>query len=227
MNDFDFLVLVVYLICITYAIYKVINSFNDEFTIELDQGYLNQQLKEQNLSGSVDIKFKFEKRYEFDALKKLSISVSNKSQDYAMYVDWDHSSLTDLDDRSRRVTRLAPGSTLDLFQTQVFSVVAPGRTLKEDITAEDVLKRKGDSGSFEISTVLINLSEPSSKAPDKTKQRYQDFMERKRTLEFFLELVMRLVSPDSDFGIHRTHIRCKFIIKKLHWTAGLPWNPKN
>ncbi len=45
-----------------------------------------------------------------------------------------------------------PGTTLDLFQDQVFSTVAPKTTLKETITAEDILQRKGDRKGDKLDT---------------------------------------------------------------------------
>jgi hypothetical protein len=229
MNELNYLLLTIYFLCVTLVLLQIANSFNDEFSIRLDQKDLDQQLDDYKLKDAVEVKFKFDNRYEFHKLDKLAITVSNKSAKFPIYVDWDHSSLTDLDGRSRRVTRLVPGNTLDLLQTQVFSVIAPTRSLQEAIVAEDMLARKGDNGEVAIGDkkTLIDMQKPDEKkAPEPKKKRYRDFMDGKIDYEFYLDLVMRLVYSDEEPGGFRTRLRCKFIIKKLDWTAGLPWNPK-
>ena len=217
MNNSDPIIIVAYLLCIAYFLYRIIDAFNDEFSIKLNDDALKKQLTEKNIQDVVVISFAFSKRYEFDKIKQLAISINNKSDNYSLYVDWDCSAFTDLGGRSRRVTRLMPGTTLDLFQNQVFSTVAPKTTLKEAITAEDLLKRKGDSGEFEISKPLID--------PGALKKNDR-FMKRYIELGFSLEIALRLVGPDRTLGGDRIHLLCNFIITKLPWTAGLPWNPK-
>ena len=73
---------------------------------------------------------------------------------------------------------------------------------------------------------IIDMKEPDKKAPEAKKIRYRDFMSGKIKYEFYLDLVMRLVTSSDDPGGFRTRLRCKFIISKLDWQAGLPWNPK-
>ena len=228
MSDINYILLTVYFLCVTYVLLQIINSFNDEFSIRLDQSDLDQQLEDYKLKDTIEVKFKFDIRYEFHKLDQLAITVSNKSKEFPVYVDWDYSSLTDLDGRSRRVTRIVPGNTLDLLQNQVFSVIAPTRSLQEKIVAEDMLVRKGDDGVVTIGEgkTIIDMKEPDKKAPEAKKIRYRDFMSGKIKYEFYLDLVMRLVTSSDDPGGFRTRLRCKFIISKLDWQAGLPWNPK-
>ncbi len=228
MSEINYVLLAVYFLCVTYVLLKIANSFNDEFTIRLDQANLDQQIENFKLKDTIEVKFKFDSRYEFHKLDKLAITVGNKSSEFPVYVDWDQSSLTDLDGRSRRVTRLVPGNTLDLFQNQVFSVVAPSRSLQEGIVAEDMLARKGDDGVVAIGEgkTIIDMKEPDKKAPDAKKKRYREFMDSKINYEFYLDLVMRIVTSSEEPGGFRTSLRCKFIMGKLDWQAGLPWNPK-
>lgn len=227
------IIFTIYLLCIGYFLYRIVKAFNDEYTIRLDENRLKQQLENLSLQGILGVSFKFEKRYEFDKLKQLAIIISNHSDSHSIYVDWDYCALTDFEGRSRRVTRLMPGSTLDLFQEQVFSPIAPNTTLKETITAEDVLKRKDTDTKLpvalelEVAKVLVDipaLNHP--KGPDANKRRYARFMQQKQDLEFFLELALRLVGPVRTLGGDRVHILCRFALTKLPWTAGLPWNPK-
>lgn len=246
MNPADPIILVAYLLCIAYFLLKIVDSFNDEFTIKADEDAIKQQLTGAGLQDVIGISFRFDRRYEFSALKQLSINISNKSGDapaekdkvtkYALYIDWDCSTLTDLEKRSRRVTRIIPGTTLDLFQSQAFSTVAPNTTLKETITAEDLLQRKGERKSdkldvasplnleVEITKPLIDLK-PARPAGD-LKKKLEKFKKQEVTLDFSLELACRVASPSHSLGGDRVYILCPFILTKLPWTSGLPWNPK-
>ncbi len=224
MTSFDFLLLTVYFLCVTSVLTRVINSFNDEFFIIVDQDELKKQLEGVKLDDRVDISFRFKGRYEFHTLKEFGINVKNKSPDHPLYVDWNASSVTDLDGKARRVTRLIPGNSIDLFQQQALSPVAANNTLKENIVAEDMLKRKGDDGPLEIEKPLLDLSKP--KKPGDALNRYFEFMSLKSRLKFSLNLMLRVVNdgtPSTGYGIP---IRCDFSLQKLHWYAGLPWNPK-
>ncbi len=226
MTEIDYVLLTIYLLCVTFVIYQIVNSFNDEFSIQLDKDDLDQQLQALHLQDTVGVSFKFDTHYEFKSLKDLAISINNKSEDHPIYIDWDYCSITDLDGRSRRVTRLPPGSTLDLFQSQVFSVIAPGKTLKEKIASEDTLVRKGDSGVLDTDKTIVDLTEPNKKAPDATKKRYKNFMASKEELKFSLYLAMRIAGSNTSLTGDRTRIICTLVITKLDWSAGLPWNPR-
>lgn len=218
MNFTDPIILTAYLLCISYCIYRIINAFNDEFTIRLDDEALNNQLAEQGLQDIIGISFSFDKQYEFDKLTKLKINISNKSSDYSVYVDWDYSAFTDLEGRARRVARLAPGTTLDLFQNQVFSTIAPNMTLKEEITAEDLLQRKdAPAQDFKAEKPLID--------PDKLKKNGK-FMKRYADLELRLGLAFRVTGTAQTFSGDRAYVLCKLILRKLPWQAGLPWTPR-
>lgn len=233
MNLLDPILLTVYLVCIAVALFQIARSFNDEYTVKLDEGSLKVQLETQNLQDAIGISCSFEKRYEFgdnDKLKQFGINISNKSKTHSIYVDWDYCALTDLAGRSRRVTRLVPGGTLDLFQAQVFSSIAPETTLKETITAEDILKRNESKDSpvalkIEVDKPLLDII-GLSKGKDPEKRRYKRFYERVDSLEFFLELVFRFVGPGTLGDGDRAQIRCRFVVEKLPWKAGLPWNPR-
>jgi hypothetical protein len=228
------LVLITYIVCITAAISRIINSFNDEYAVRLDEAALKQNLADQKLEDMLGIGFGFDKRYEFgqdDKLRKFGITITNKSSTHSIYVDWDYCTMTDLGNRARRVTRLMPGTTLDLFQSQAFSAIAPETTLKETITAEDVLKRKEPKDdkipvALEMDTdkPLLNF-EGLLKGKDPEKKKYTRFVATVQNLEFFLDLAVRIVGPARSSDDHAL-IRCKFILQKLPWQAGLPWNPR-
>lgn len=224
MNATDPILLVTYLLFIAYFLYRMVQAFNDEYSVRVDQAMLKHQLEAHKLQDIVNIGFGFAGKYEFNKLKQFSVSITNKSPNMPIYVDWDYCTMTDFSGRSRRVTRLVPGRTIDLSQEQVFSTIAPNTTLKEFITAEDVLKR-GEGAKDKSAPVAleIEVAQPlvdPSKVDAKRKTR---FMRGKQHLEFFLELALR--HPDSPWDAERSRILCKFMLTKLPWTAGLPWAP--
>lgn len=224
MNNTDLLLLTIYILCVTYVLYQIINSFNDEFTIVLEKKDLDEQLEDLKLNDRVEVSFKFDKRYEFDKLKEFGVNIKNKSKEHPVFVDWNMSSVTDLDGKARRVTRLIAGNSLDLFQEQALSPVPPGTTMKEKVVAEDMLARKGDDGPMEVSKTLVDLSKP--KKPGDPLKRYLDFVAMQRTLEISLSLMVRFVGDGSPATGYPIPINCKFTLRKLDWKAGLPWNPK-
>ena len=224
MNNTDLLLLTIYILCVTYVLYQIINSFNDEFTIVLEKKDLDEQLEDLKLNDRVEVSFKFDKRYEFDKLKEFGVNIKNKSKEHPVFVDWNMSSVTDLDGKARRVTRLIAGNSLDLFQEQALSPVPPGTIMKEKVVAEDMLARKGDDGPMEVSKTLVDLTKP--KKPGDPLKRYLDFVAMQRTLEISLSLMVRFVGDGSPATGYPIPINCKFTLTKLDWKAGLPWNPK-
>ena len=236
MNSVDAIILTAYLLCLAYFLNKIKDAFNDEYVIKVNEDLIKQHLTEHELQDLLEIKFKFEKRYQYRDLKQVGVNLTNKSKDYPIYIDWDYCSFNDLEKRSRRVTRLTPGSTIDLSNEQVLSTIAPDTTLKETITAEDTLQRKAerkdkkpDTASptnleLEIAKPLIDLK--PEKPSDDLKKRLGKFASGAIDLEFFVELAFRLARADPTFSGDRVHIRCQFILTKLPWQAGLPWNPK-
>ncbi len=229
----DLITLLIYIVCIITVLNQIKESFNDEYTVTLDKDVLKEQLETYNLQDIVDVSFGFDKRYEFgksDKLKQIGVTVKNKSKTHSVYVDWDQCAVTDLQGRSRRVTRLMPGTTLDLFQSQVFSTIAPETTLKEKVTAEDVLKRQEakDNASvaleMDVAEPLINF-EAFGKEKD-NKKKYTRFLAHLETLDFSLTLALRLAGYTLANGKDFATVRCRFILTKLPWQAGLPWNPK-
>ncbi len=225
MTNFDLFLLTIYFLCVTYVLYQIINSFNDECIVWHEKDQLTKLLQDLKLDDRIDISFKFDGRYEFHKFESIVVIVKNKSNEYPIYLDWGSSSITDFDNNSRRLTRLVPGNALDLFQEQALSPIAPGTTSKEKVVAEDMLTRKGDDGPLEPGKPLQDLSKP--KKPGDALNRYNAFMGLEETLKFSMSLMLRIVNegtPNTGYGIP---IKCEFSIKKLHWTAGLPWNPRD
>lgn len=231
----DLIILITYVACIAAAMARIINSFNDEYTVKLDGNALKEQLQVLELQDFVDISFGFDKRYEYgknDKLNKLGITVKNKAAGHSVYVDWDYCILTDLQGKARRVIRLVPGNSLDLSQLQVFSVATPETSLKESLTAEDCLKREeakkdGPPVAFElqVNKPLLDFESLKKAKDDGTKKKMTRFLATQTTLSFSLDVAVRIVGP-ARAASDRALIRCRFIIQKLPWQAGLPWNPR-
>lgn len=236
MNNLNLLILAIYIICVAYVIYQAMSSLDNKLTIQVNEALLKQELKSKNIQDLVIINFGFARRYQLDDLKQLLVIVINISEQHAIYIDWDHCSITDLGGRSRRVIRLLPDMNFDLSQPQIFSVVAPKQILKESLTAEDSLKRKPETGNLEIFTFLVNVSRLEKGSPADQK-RYADFIALKTSLSFSVRLALRWsdyalfckadqlrATPDKSPPDNRVYVNCVFEIKKVPWTDALPWN---
>lgn len=245
----DLLFLTIYLAVLALFLFRIVEAFNDEYLIDKKtaENSVKTNLEQQKLQHLFEVGFEFEKRYEFakkNTLKQFGIKITNKSgseaqpQRYAIYVDWDRCTLTDLENRARRVIRYSPGKSIDLSQGQTSSTISAGTVLKEAITAEDVLTRKGERKddklptesplnlAVEITKPLIDLTPEKPSAS--LKQKLKRFKSRKpdSDLSFSLDLALRVVGPDTPEGGKSYRIPCQFMLKKLSWKVGLPWNPK-
>ena len=101
----------------------MVESIDDRIKFEFKKGSVDDQLKEQNLQDQIGISFKFDNSHSLGNpdkdLKELSISIENKSENIAIYVDWDNSSLVvEHSKQSRRVIRKSPDLTRDLAVPQ-------------------------------------------------------------------------------------------------------------
>ena len=223
----------IYILVVYWTINRMIESIDDIVKVDFQKGAIDDQLKEQNLQDTVGISFKTN-TYGLDKveddLKELSMSIENKSESIAIYVDWDNSSfVVEHTQQSRRVIRKSPDLTRDLAISQVPTIIAPKKTISENVTAEDVFQRDKDSGIYKPASPLINIA--AIKKDDKKKKLYKDFIDGKKDLEFSLQLVLRISEMRVGIapGINVppvSIINCPFTIKKLPWTYALPWNKK-
>jgi hypothetical protein len=232
-SDQNLIVFTVYILGVYYTFNRMIESIDDMVMLNFDKGSVDNQLKEQNLQDQVGISFKtntYSLEKLKDDLKELSISIENKSDSLAVYVDWDNSSwVVEHSKQSRRVIRKSPDLIRDLAMPQVPSIIAPKKTISETITAEDVLKRDETTGTYQTGSPLINILKMKDEKPYKS--LYKDFMDRKKKIEFSLQLVLRISELRAGLapGINVppiSIINCPFTIEKLHWSYALPWNKK-
>ncbi len=136
----------------------MIESIDDQIKFEYQKKDVDQQLQEQNIQDHVGISFKFKPSNSLEDVKELSISIENKSDNVAVYVDWDNSSLVvEHSKQSRRVIRKSPDLTRDLAVPQSPSLIAPKKTLSETVTAEDVFERDQVAGTYSPKKPIVNI----------------------------------------------------------------------
>ena len=209
MTPLDALLLVLYGLIVYRVLTQAIEKLNKQAIIALNQGQLNQELTNRELSGMVAFNFGFKNPYSLSsALRMLAISIANTSTQ-TLYIDWDRSSLTNLGGRSRRVVRLTPDKSPDLIRAQVWSVIPPGQVLQEVITAEDVLSRSAETDPLEPTGVIVPIAGASEDNP----------------LRFYLCILLVVQQNTEDGGIKELPhlIPAEFLITKCPWTDVLPW----
>lgn len=232
-GDQNLIVLMVYILGVYYTFNRMIESVDDMVVLNFQKSAVEEQLKEQNLDEKIGISFKTD-TYSLeklkDNLKELSISIDNKSEALAVYVDWDNSSwVIEHSKKSRRVIRKSPDLSRDLAIPQVPTIIAPKKTISESVTAEDILKRDKETGTYQPGEPLIDIVAMKDQKP--FKGLYKDFMEGKKKVEFSFQLVLRISELRVGLapGVNVppiSIINCPFTIEKLPWTYALPWNKK-
>jgi hypothetical protein len=229
-GDQNLIILMIYILTVYWTFNRMIESIDDIVKVDFQKGAIDDQLKEQNLQETVGISFKtgtYGLDKVQDDLKELSMSIENKSDSIAIYVDWDNSSfVVEHSKQSRRVIRKSPDLTRDLAIPQVPTIIAPKKTISENVTAEDVFQRDKESGVYKPASPLINVAGVKG-----NKKLYKDFLDGKKNLEFSLQLVLRISEMRVGIapGINVppvSIVNCPFTIKKLPWTYALPWNKK-
>lgn len=230
-GDQNLVILTIYIIGVAYVFNRMVESIDDQVKYDFKKSVVDDQLKEQNLQDKIGIAVKFKPSNAIDDLKELSLSIENKSENIAVYVDWDNSSLVvEHSKQSRRVIRKSPDLTRDLAVPQSPSLVAPQKTLSEIVTAEDVFERDPVAGTYSAKKPIIDITGLSKAGPPQ-KKLYNDFMNERTELHFSLQLVLRIseVRVGIAPGVNvppMCIINCPFTIKKLPWTYALPWKKK-
>lgn len=226
MNEQNLLVFTIYIIIVLYVFYRAVKSVEEKVVIKFNQEFIKEQLEIQNLQNVINVNFKLAKEYKLDELRELNINLENKTEKDILYIDWDRSVITDFNGRSRRVIRIVPGMTLDLFQPQVYSVITAGKNLKEKFTAEDVLNRESDSEVLKVSLPLFDLNK-LKKGSNNEKKLYNEFITRTNPLQFSLQLLIWVFEAAKGRSSDRVHIiYCNFTVQKMHWTEAISWKPE-
>ncbi|MCT7986591.1 hypothetical protein NG796_25295 [Laspinema sp. A4] len=223
MTGLDWIVIAVYLICVSAVLLRAFSSLlAEKVIIKLDENFLQNQLESQNLESRVRFKFFLAPQYDLDQFRVLEVSVQNQSPSQTLYIDWDYSALIDAQGREQRLIRLPPGMTFDLLPTQVFSVIAPGKTLQEKFTAESALKREGETGLLKPDQVMVNLA---SLKPNPRKQVSPKA--ELPSLTFTLQFALRFgMGEHNRSNLPLYLVNCQFRASVLPWVVNIPWNKR-
>ncbi len=223
MTGLDWIVIAVYLICVSAVLLRAFSSLlADKVLIKSDQKFLQTQLESQNLENRVGFKFFLEPQYDLDQFRVLEVTVQNQTPNQTLYIDWDYSALIDAKGREQRLVRLPPGMTLDLLPAQVFSVIAPGKTLQEKFTAESALKRAGETGPLKPAQVMVNLDslKPKPKKQVSPKAKLP-------ALTFTVQFALRFGMGEHNLGNLPLYlVNCQFMASVLPWVVNIPWNKR-
>lgn len=99
-------------------------------------------------------------------LNNLKVSIINGFPDQQVFINWDNSSLSVHGGLAHRVIRNVPGRPVDLFQTQVMTVVNPEQAVSVTVTSESLFNRPDNKSALESAPSLIDLSRvPNMKEP--------------------------------------------------------------
>ncbi|MFP4101512.1 hypothetical protein [Coleofasciculus sp.] len=187
----NILVLTVYFIVVALVFNRAFQSLDKLVKFETDAAYLNKELSNYKLQDFLVVKFSFADKYELDQLKRLSMSIENKSKDVFVEIDWKQCFISDFDKRIRRAIRVIPGKNEAASQSP--STILPGQTLKEEISDEKI-------GS--------PLFAPKNLQAAADKNDY-----------FYLRLFLK-ISEGNTKG-RSCNLRCQFIAKNLSWQKAL------
>ncbi|MFW6358200.1 MAG: hypothetical protein ACOC0N_03155 [Chroococcales cyanobacterium] len=210
MDEGNLLILTIYFIIVSYVFYSMYDALDQLISIEVNQGFIKEQLEKQNLQDSLEISFKFKDQYKPENFADIPIKGINKTDMYSLYLDWEQMSLTDLNGRSHRVIRLIPGMKLQLSQPQVFTIVAPGQIVEEKLTLESSLE--ATEHGFKIAKPLFDA-----------KKLRQAAEQQKR---FSLRVMIQFAQMTAGKRETQLHIIvCEFIIKKTPWQKAIAWKP--
>ncbi|MEY2976702.1 MAG: hypothetical protein ACO3NK_12305 [Prochlorotrichaceae cyanobacterium] len=166
MAAFSILVLIVYLTIAFYVVYRARESLIDEkrkqqaaivsgkavikpLVSDLDK-ILNAQLEPLGLKGAITVNLGKEKCVVVDQLKQWSITIENKTTTYALFVDWQNSSLTNLQGQARSLACLTPNQGA----SQSSSLTPPLDKLQENFV---IFSKSEDLPGFVDSGALFKL----------------------------------------------------------------------
>ncbi|MFZ9739060.1 MAG: hypothetical protein ACO3EZ_13725 [Prochlorotrichaceae cyanobacterium] len=166
MAAFSILVLIVYLTIAFYVVYRARESLIDEkrqqqaaivsgkavikpLVSDLEK-ILSAQLEPLGLKGAITVNLGKEKCIVVDQLKQWSITIENKTTTYALFVDWQSSSLTNLQGQARSLACLTPNQGA----SQSSSLTPPLDKLQENFV---IFSKSEELPSFVESGALFKL----------------------------------------------------------------------
>lgn len=209
----DIFIVILYFLILIIIFGKMIEEINQGLIIILDSSALQTQITQQNLTEILELKFKFADAYRNQALPHLILELKNKSLVQAIYLNWQYSTLTDFKGRSHRIIYDVPGLTMDLFQPQVFTVIAPGQTLEAKLLTENCLTRDTQNNALSVKNPVFDW-----------KTLKENIIENKA---FSLQLVLQITDPIYQSPqINLNTLKCQFKLEEIPWRQVLYWHSK-
>jgi hypothetical protein len=227
-QQLDFVIVTVYMISVAYVLFRAIDSVDNQTKVKFKKDNLDEQLEERNLKDIMDISFKFEDRYKFEDPKDLSITITNKSSDKFIQIDWENSSIVYEKKSFGRLVRITADKRTETAKTQV----PPNSSSSAKIAAVDLLETNPETKSQEPKKPIVDIAALQKTAQDKKpkdkkawleKQKlYLNFMRSKQSLGFSMWLRAIIQDIAGREPNHSHDLLCEFEMTKIHWTEFLP-----
>lgn len=212
-NSFEFLILIIYIWILWYVYQSVVAELDQLTAIQPNQAQLNAQLEKLNLQGKLTIQCAFSKSPLSEEMRTFMLTIANRQEEgNYIYLDWHRSTFRNFKGEVKRLLRLPKGRNLDLFQAQSPSILAPGESIVEAVTIEDVIVFNQESG-FVIVHPILTLKEMKA-----ARDKGQQFV-----VNLFLYQPAR---PELNQPERYYTIACPFAVKKLPWQNAVYWKPK-
>ncbi|EGJ35454.1 MULTISPECIES: hypothetical protein [Moorena] len=195
-NDQNLLILTIYIIGVTYVLYKAFQEIDQLITVKVDSDAINQELEKNNLKDFMEVNFGFDPSYKLDDLKDLKLSVKNKSNENPVYIeiDWDKSLITDLENNSRPMIWVNSDDMEEAPKSQDVGKIRPGQNCEFKLSDENI-----KNALFPVKD-LKNAIKNGGK--------------------FNLQLLFNFFEPNT--GNSRSfYLPCRFTPIKLHWTQAI------
>ncbi|NEP48453.1 MAG: hypothetical protein F6K65_06295 [Moorea sp. SIO3C2] len=195
-KDQNLLILTIYIIGVTYVLYKAFQEIDKLITVKVESDAINQELEKHDLNDFMEVNFGFAPSYKFDELKDLQLTVKNKSNENPVHIeiDWDKSLITDLENNSRPM------------------IWVNSDDMEEAPKSQDVGKiRPGQKCDFKLSD-------------EKIKNALFPVKELKKAIknggQFNLQLLFKIEEPNTGKR-HSCYLPCRFTPIKVHWTQAI------
>lgn len=167
MATFSVLVLIVYLTIAFYVVYRARQTLIEEKQLkqaaivvgkavvkplsdDLDK-MINSQLEPLGLKGAIGVSLGREQVVDVDKLIQWPVKIENRTTTYALFVEWDKSSLTNLQGQARTLACVTPNQG----QSQLPSLTPPSDKLQENFT---IFSQPESPVPFIPSVVLFKLA---------------------------------------------------------------------
>ncbi|NEO40199.1 MAG: hypothetical protein F6J90_29180 [Moorea sp. SIOASIH] len=195
-NDQNLLILTIYIISVTYVLYKAFKQIDQLITVEVDSEAINQELEKKELNDFMEVNFGFDPSYKLDELKDLKLTVKNKTNENPVYIeiDWDKSLITDLENNSRPMIWVNSDDMEEAPKSQDVGKIRPGQNCEFKLSDENI-----KNALFPVND-LKNAIKNGGK--------------------FNLQLLFNIFEPNTGKS-SSCYLPCRFKPIKLHWTQAI------